>query len=488
MSKRLTAVGWLVAIIVAGAPAHVSAQKHNQIRGQVVDRENRPVAGVSVKIKRGPEILDSQRTDKGGSYVLRFPPGSPISTVLYDCLDCYPCTIFNVSGSRDHTITKVIRKRGEALSPDEHAEVKATLTYLANNSEILPSERARYEALGKTLPTPLSAPHVSPAPLVSVNAGTLLGELVGTLRTKDAREGDPVNLIVREPAAYYGATIYGHVVRVRQGKGKSSITLTFDGITTTDGVTHAFAGTIREVVQPEPGSTPEGVDPAAQSADRGRVKISVKRAAAGAMVGGLIGGAIAGGNGATLGAGIGVGARTTTVLAQEGGELELLNGTRFLIDHGKLSVSQRPKELAAADDATKEHNRAGAPRQGAANDTADVAAVLKKAREMYESGRDDEALAELRRAMVIDPHNAEAYLLTGRINLRRGEAGSAINYLKTAIFWNPKLIDAHLLLGRIFLERGDRQLAMLYARNAMQIDPNNQEAIALQRQLVTTVK
>ena len=87
--------------------------------------------------------------------------------------------------------------------------------------------------------------------------------------------------------------------------------------------------------------------------------------------------------------------------------------------------------------------------------------------------------------MLVEPMTAEAYLLIGRINQRRGELDFAINALKTAIFWDNKLIDAYILLGRIFLERGDRAQAMAYARNAMQIDPNNQEALGLQRQVET---
>ena len=88
-------------------------------------------------------------------------------------------------------------------------------------------------------------------------------------------------------------------------------------------------------------------------------------------------------------------------------------------------------------------------------------------------------------SLTIEPMSAEAYLLIGRINQRRGDQEAAISALKTAIFWDAKLIDAHILLGRIFLERGDRAQAMTYARSAMQIDPNNQEAIALQRQVET---
>ena len=109
--------------------------------------------------------------------------------------------------------------------------------------------------------------------------------------------------------------------------------------------------------------------------------------------------------------------------------------------------------------------------------------LLAKARDLYQAGRDDEALPELHRVVMLEPTNAEAYLLSGRINQRRGDQEAAIAALKTAIFWDPKLIDAHILLGRIFLERGDRGEAMKYATSAMTIDSNNQEAIALERQV-----
>jgi tetratricopeptide (TPR) repeat protein len=109
--------------------------------------------------------------------------------------------------------------------------------------------------------------------------------------------------------------------------------------------------------------------------------------------------------------------------------------------------------------------------------------LLVKARDLYQAGRDDEALPELHRVVMLEPTNAEAYLLSGRINQRRGDQEAAIAALKTAIFWDPKLIDAHILLGRIFLERGDRGEATKYATSAMTIDVNNQEAIALQRQV-----
>ncbi|HEX8707109.1 MAG TPA: tetratricopeptide repeat protein [Pyrinomonadaceae bacterium] len=111
--------------------------------------------------------------------------------------------------------------------------------------------------------------------------------------------------------------------------------------------------------------------------------------------------------------------------------------------------------------------------------------LLAKAQALYQEGRDEEALPQLRRVLTLEPTSADAFLLIGRINQRLGDQKAAISALKTAIFWEPKTIDAHILLGRIFLELGDRAQAMTYARSAVQIDSNNQEAIALQRQVET---
>jgi tetratricopeptide (TPR) repeat protein len=112
--------------------------------------------------------------------------------------------------------------------------------------------------------------------------------------------------------------------------------------------------------------------------------------------------------------------------------------------------------------------------------------ALNKIRDLYQQGRDDEALTEIRKILIVEPTNAEAFLLSGRINQRRGDQEAAIAALKTAIFWDPppKMIDAHILLGRIFLERGDLGEARKYAASATNIDSTNPEAMALQRQVM----
>jgi len=145
------------------------------------------------------------------------------------------------------------------------------------------------------------------------------------------------------------------------------------------------------------------------------------------------------------------------------------------------AVSLRVREVLNQDDISDLQRRMAANAEAAR--AASTQDMLAKARELYQAGRDDEALPEIARVLMFEPTNAEAFLMSGRINQRRGEQESAIAALRSAIFWDSHLIDAHILLGRIFLERGDRGEAVKYATSAINIDPNNQEAIALQRQV-----
>ena len=78
--------------------------------------------------------------------------------------------------------------------------------------------------------------------------------------------------------------------------------------------------------------------------------------------------------------------------------------------------------------------------------------------------------------------SAESYLILGKIHLRRGDIDQAMSSFKTAIFWDNRLIDAHVSLGKIYVEKGDCLQAKNYAASAIEIEPESQDAIALQRQ------
>jgi tetratricopeptide (TPR) repeat protein len=107
--------------------------------------------------------------------------------------------------------------------------------------------------------------------------------------------------------------------------------------------------------------------------------------------------------------------------------------------------------------------------------------LLESARNAFTSGRDEDALEALGKLLQIAPQNYDAHLLMGRVYERKGDFDRAINALKAAVFWNPKLVHAHVLLGRIAVLKNDCAAAQGSARKALEIDPNDQDALALKR-------
>ena len=108
--------------------------------------------------------------------------------------------------------------------------------------------------------------------------------------------------------------------------------------------------------------------------------------------------------------------------------------------------------------------------------------LLAQARTQFKNGNDDEAMATLRRVLASEPMSAESYLILGKIHLRRGDLDQAVSSFKTAIFWDNRQIDAHVSLGKIYLEKNDCLQVKNYSASAMEINPENQDALALKRQ------
>jgi tetratricopeptide (TPR) repeat protein len=107
--------------------------------------------------------------------------------------------------------------------------------------------------------------------------------------------------------------------------------------------------------------------------------------------------------------------------------------------------------------------------------------LLESARNAFVSGRDEDALEALGKLLQIAPQNYDAHLLMGRVYERKGDFDRATNALKAAVFWNPKLVHAHVLLGRIAVLKNDCAAAQASSRKALEIDPNDQDALALKR-------
>jgi len=107
--------------------------------------------------------------------------------------------------------------------------------------------------------------------------------------------------------------------------------------------------------------------------------------------------------------------------------------------------------------------------------------LLATARQQVKNGNDDDAMATLRRVLASEPMSAESYLLLGKIHLRHGDIDQAISSFKTSVFWDNRLMEAHVSLGKIFVEKGDCLQAKNYAASALEINADDQDAIALQR-------
>ncbi|HEX6279300.1 MAG TPA: tetratricopeptide repeat protein, partial [Pyrinomonadaceae bacterium] len=108
--------------------------------------------------------------------------------------------------------------------------------------------------------------------------------------------------------------------------------------------------------------------------------------------------------------------------------------------------------------------------------------LLQQARDQYKNGADDDAMQTLRRVLASEPMSAESYLILGKIHLRRGDRDQAASSFKTAIFWNNKLTDAYINLAKIYLERGECLQVKTYVAQALEVDSENPEVLALQRQ------
>ncbi|MCS6873528.1 MAG: tetratricopeptide repeat protein [Acidobacteriota bacterium] len=113
----------------------------------------------------------------------------------------------------------------------------------------------------------------------------------------------------------------------------------------------------------------------------------------------------------------------------------------------------------------------------------EIEIFLQQARSLYKEGRDDEAMQVLRRVLVSEPMTAEAYLLIGNIYLRRGEMNQAVSNFRTAIFWDNRLIEAYIALTKIAIEFKNCLEAENWLKSALEISPQNEEVIALQRQV-----
>jgi len=103
---------------------------------------------------------------------------------------------------------------------------------------------------------------------------------------------------------------------------------------------------------------------------------------------------------------------------------------------------------------------------------------LERARRLFQSEQDREAMSELQRVVFLLPYEAEAHLIIGRIHLRGGRPREAVNALKISL-WSKDTASAHIALGEAYLRLKDAAAARAEAQKALALEPGSEEAKAL---------
>jgi hypothetical protein len=150
--------------------------------------------------------------------------------------------------------------------------------------------------------------------------------------TKVSQNGDRFQMEVTSPSQYNGAIIEGRVAKTeRSGRvsGRANISLEFDTIRLRNGQTYRFAGIVDSVKSASGENVT--VNNEGTVRDNNQTTKTVTRAGIGAALGALIGAIAGGGQGAVIGAGVGAGAGAGTVILQGRDDVELGDGTEFMI-------------------------------------------------------------------------------------------------------------------------------------------------------------
>jgi len=78
-----------------------------------------------------------------------------------------------------------------------------------------------------------------------------------------------------------------------------------------------------------------------------------------------------------------------------------------------------------------------------------------------DKGRLDDAVAQARQALAVQPESADAHATLGAALARKGELDEAIVHLHSALQSNPKLLRAHYNLANVWLQKGDIDQAIM---------------------------
>jgi hypothetical protein len=162
---------------------------------------------------------------------------------------------------------------------------------------------------------------------------TRLSAVLSTpISTKASQNSDRFSMEVTSPSEFNGAIIEGRVTKAErsgQVSGRANLSLEFDTIRMSNGRTYRFAGIVDEVKLTN--GEKVAVNNEGTVKDNNQTTKTVTRAGIGAALGALIGAIAGGGQGAAIGAVVGAGAGAGTVILQGRDDVELNQGTEFML-------------------------------------------------------------------------------------------------------------------------------------------------------------
>jgi hypothetical protein len=167
---------------------------------------------------------------------------------------------------------------------------------------------------------------------IIANNTPIMATLRTPVSTKVSQNGDRFQMEVTSPSQYNGAIIEGRVASAeRSGRvsGRANVSLEFDTIRLRNGQTYRFAGVVDSVKLANGENVT--VNNEGTVRDNNQTTKTATRAGIGAALGALIGAIAGGGQGAVIGAGVGAGAGAGSVILQGRDDVELAEGTEFMI-------------------------------------------------------------------------------------------------------------------------------------------------------------
>jgi len=195
------------------------------------------------------------------------------------------------------------------------------------NSSVGPNKSAGPPSTNTSAPTSANTSAIPRDTIMRV-------ELMSNLSTDASQKGDRFQARVVEPKEFEGATIEGHVARVkRPGRVRSTaqLQLSFDEIRLLDGRSSKMSAQVIEVLSTGGSRDTAKVDPEGGVQGQSSTKGDVQKVGAAAGIGAVIGAIAGGGAGAAVGATIGAGVGTAGVLSERGRDIHLYHGQQFRI-------------------------------------------------------------------------------------------------------------------------------------------------------------